>query len=176
MLLRCGKGLSGIGRKFDIVFSNACIQWIPDHPSLLKNMIKLLKDGGILAVQTPANENMPVHRILRELASSQRWKDKFQSPRIFYNLRPEEYAHLLSENTPSFDLWQTEYFHVMSSHEELLECYKGSGLRPYLDALKDDEKKEFEAEVFQRITEVYPKEKNGTVLFRFPRLFFLAEK
>lgn len=35
-----GKDLSSLDNYFDIVFSNACIQLIPNHNQLLKNMIE----------------------------------------------------------------------------------------------------------------------------------------
>ncbi len=60
------KDLSTLDNNFDIVFSNACIQWIPDHSQLLENMMGLLKPGGILAVQTPMNYNEPIHKIIGE--------------------------------------------------------------------------------------------------------------
>ena len=37
-----------LDRDFDVVFSNACIQWIPNHPKLLREMMQLLRPGGIL--------------------------------------------------------------------------------------------------------------------------------
>lgn len=58
---------------FDIVFSNACIQWVPDHKNLLRNLISLVKKDGVLAVQIPMNQNEPVHRIKTELMSSEKW-------------------------------------------------------------------------------------------------------
>jgi len=41
-LCDASKDLTELDKDFDIVFSNACIQWIPDHERLLKNMIDLL--------------------------------------------------------------------------------------------------------------------------------------
>ena len=49
--------LGKISDRFDIVFSNACIQWIPNHKKLLKDMFGLLTAGGVLAVQIPINYN-----------------------------------------------------------------------------------------------------------------------
>ena len=43
--------LPTLGQRFDVVFSNACIQWVPDHPRLLREMMALLRPGGVLAVQ-----------------------------------------------------------------------------------------------------------------------------
>lgn len=44
--------LSSLG-KFDIVFSNASIQRIPDHENLIKSLANLLEDKGTLAIQYP---------------------------------------------------------------------------------------------------------------------------
>ena len=49
---------------FDVVFSNACIQWVPDHPRLIRDMLALLRPGGMLAVQVPMNYQEPIHRII----------------------------------------------------------------------------------------------------------------
>lgn len=32
--------------KFDVVFSNACIQWVPSHKKLLADIMSVLNDGG----------------------------------------------------------------------------------------------------------------------------------
>jgi len=81
-----GKDLSMLDNDFDVVFSNACIQWIPNHNQLLKNMMGLLKTGGILAVQTPMNYNEPIHKIIGEVSINDKWKSKFINQRIFCNL------------------------------------------------------------------------------------------
>ena len=38
ILCDASKDLNKLNRKFDIVFSNACIQWVPEHPKLLREM------------------------------------------------------------------------------------------------------------------------------------------
>ncbi|SHI43636.1 hypothetical protein SAMN05444373_100266 [Thermoclostridium caenicola] len=62
----------------------------------------------------------------------------------------------------------------MQSHESIMDWYRGTGLRPYLDALPEEKKADFEQEVLQRVMAAYPKQKNGEIIFRFPRLFFTA--
>lgn len=47
------KELDRIKNRYDVVFSNACIQWIPNHHKLLRELFSLLNVGGILAVQIP---------------------------------------------------------------------------------------------------------------------------
>lgn len=169
------KDLSLLDHDFDVVFSNACIQWIPNHSELLKNMIGLLKPGGILAVQTPMNYKEPIHKIIEEIATNEKWKSEFANPRIFYNLTQGEYYDLLSEISAEFSLWETIYFHNLKSHKDIMEWYRGTGLKPYLDILSEEKKKLFEQDVFKQVIQEYPIQKNGSIIFRFPRFFFTAK-
>ncbi len=45
--------LSGLGA-FDLVFSNAVLQWLPDPGEGLSRLFALVKPGGALAAQVPA--------------------------------------------------------------------------------------------------------------------------
>jgi len=168
------KDLSQLDSDFDIVFSNACIQWIPDHKHLLKNMLNLLNRNGVLAVQIPMNYNEPIHKTIDEVASSEKWKKYFIEPRIFYTLSQSEYYDLLFEISEEFFIWETVYYHVMKSHNDILEWYRGTGLRPYLNALPDVKKTVFKSELMEILMQRYPKQKNGDIIFRFPRFFFIA--
>lgn len=168
------KDLSILDNDFDVVFSNACIQWIPNHNKLLKNMIGLLKPNGILAVQIPMNYQEPIHKIIVEVSSSEKWRSEFINPRNFYNLTQSEYFDLLSEISSEFSMWQTTYCHKLKSHKDIIEWYRGTGLRPYLDVLTDEKKTLFEQDIFDRVIKEYPKQKNGNIIFRFPRFFFIA--
>ena len=174
-LCDAGRQLPSLGQgAFDVVFSNACIQWIPNHPDLLRDMLSLLRPGGVLAVQTPMNYEEPIHRIISELVAGEKWAGAFPNPRIFYNLLPGQYFDLLSELAADFVLWQTTYYHVLGSHADIMEWYRGTGLRPYLSALPDEESAAFEADVRDRVVQAYPKQRDGRIIFRFPRFFFTA--
>lgn len=173
-LCDAGKELPLIAKDFDVVFSNACIQWIPNHSELLKNMLALLRPGGVLAVQTPMNYQEPIHKIIGELVMSEEWKSEFANPRIFFNLTQSEYFDLLSEISSEFTMWETIYCHKLTSHEDIMEWYRGTGLRPYLNVLPAEKKKAFEQAVLDKVIKEYPLQKNGNVIFRFPRFFFTA--
>ncbi|WP_337512819.1 methyltransferase domain-containing protein [Ruminococcus sp.] len=97
-LCDAGTELGTLDRDFDVVFSNACIQWIPNHPKLLREMMQLLRPGGILAVQIPINQKEPIHQIIQALAAGEKWKAHFPSPRIFYQLTVSEYYDLLGRS------------------------------------------------------------------------------
>lgn len=174
-LCDAGKALPtlGLGR-FDVVFSNACIQWIPDHRRLVRDMLSLLRPGGMLAVQTPMQQTEPIHHIIDELVASARWRDCFAAPRLFHNLSPGDYFDLLAETAADFTLWQTTYHHVLASHADIVEWYRATGLRPYLAALSEAERVAFEADVLARVEQAYPRQKDGRIIFRFPRFFFTA--
>lgn len=176
ILCDASKDLGKLTGKFDVIFSNACIQWVPDHPKLLREMMSLLNEGGELAVQIPKNQDEPIHKIIGEVSSSEKWRDKFNSPRIFYTLSSEEYYDILAEISSDFEMWQTTYFHRMKSHSDIMEWYKSTGLRPYLEALSETDSAEFEKDIFAEVEKAYPKQANGEIIFRFPRLFFKAIK
>lgn len=168
------RDLPSLGRDFGVVFSNACLQWVPNHAKLLPEMLALLKPGGVLAVQIPMNQDEPIHRILDELADSPDWRESFPVTRVFHTLAPGDYIDLLAEHAADFSVWQTTYFHRLHSHQDIMEWYRGTGLRPYLDALPAERKPVFEEAVLRRVVAAYPAQRNGDVIFRFPRFFLIA--
>ena len=174
--LDAANDLPTLKAQYDVVFSNACIQWIPDHRRLLKDMFSLLSPGGILAIQTPLQSKHPVHTIIKTLAKSDKWKTKIPHNRVFNNLTENEYFDVLSALSDDFRIWETVYYHVMPSHQSIIEWYKGTGLRPYLEQLSGSDGKEFLKDVFENVQSTYPIQENGEIIFRFPRLFFTAGK
>lgn len=172
-----GQDLSRLGR-FDLVFSNAAIQWIPDHPALLANLFSLLDAGGQLAVQVPNTQDMPVQTQLRQLAATVTWQPHFAGLAGNASYHPPAYYYdILSGLSPAVQLWQTEYFHVLPSAEDILAWYKSTGLRPYLDCLPDTEVQEaFLQQYLEKLRASYPPQADGRVLFPFRRIFFTAQK
>lgn len=161
-------------KNFDLFFSNACLQWLPDHAGLLARLMDALQPGGILAVQIPLQHENPVHHVIQEVASLPVWRDKWHAVRPLYNLLPEEYANVLADCAADYRMWKTTYFHRLPSVESLLEWYRGTGLRPYLEQLDEDEQALFEQDILVRLEKIYLPQDNGEILFPFPRLFFVA--
>ena len=176
ILFDATKDFDKLQGKFDIVFSNACIQWIPNHKSLLKNMMNILNPGGVLAIQVPNQAEMPINSIVGRVIKTAKWDGKFQNERKFNNLTEEEYFDLLSNISADFSMWKTIYFHRLPSQESIIEWYRSTGLKPYLEVLDDTEKKEFEQDILVQVKKEYPLQKNGEVIFRFNRLFFMVVK
>jgi trans-aconitate 2-methyltransferase len=169
-----GQDLSALGNDYDIAFSNAVLQWVPNHKQLLPNLLGLLNQGGVLAVQVPLQSSQPIHKIIAEVSARAKWNDNFTNPRTFHLLPPSDYFDILSEASGDFSIWETTYYHVMKSHHDIIEWYRGTGLRPYLDVLPESKRAEFESDVMEAIAPILPPQKNGEIIFRFPRLFFMA--
>ena len=167
--------LSEVTEKFDIVFSNACIQWVSNHKELLPKLMTLLNPNGILAVQIPMQREHPVHMIINELAGSEKWRSKLKK-RKYNNLTATDYFDVLSNISADFDIWKITYFHHMPDYESIIEWYKGTGLHSYLEQLSDEDKKEFISDVYSELKVRYKLQKNGEIMFEFPRLFFIASK
>lgn len=161
--------------KFDVVFSNACIQWVPNHKKLLADIMSVLNDGGMLAVQVPVTAEQDMSRVIDTVTDLEQWK-KLKGARIFYTLNDYEYFNILSDISSDFKIWKTIYYHRLPSHQSVLEWYRSTGLKPYFDKLDDKESVLFEKDILAEIERQFPVQPNGEIIFRFPRLFFTAVK
>ena len=168
-------GFSDLGEKWDVIFSNACLQWVPDHRSLLPRLMEALRPGGVLAVQVPLQSKAPVHRLMRELSHRPDRRAHLSGARPFHLLEISDYCDILTQCAASFAIWETDYFHILPSHRAILDWYRGTGLRPYLAALPDSMREEFEQDLLRGVEASFPTLKNGSALFPFPRLFFVAK-
>ncbi|EKF85585.1 methyltransferase domain-containing protein [Methanobacterium formicicum] len=164
--------------KYDIIFSNATIQWIPDQKKLISDLVGMLETGGALAVQVPMYHNMPASHVIDGVSLTGRWKELTSGASDAFTFHSSDYYyHILSSQVKSINMWQTSYFHIMPSHENIVEMLKSTGMRKFLDMLETrEEKLEFEKDVLKEIKKAYSSQKDGNVLFPFKRLFFIGYK
>jgi trans-aconitate 2-methyltransferase len=162
----------------DLVFANALLQWIPDHQRICRRLMEQVAPRGALAVQLPAEAHYesPVHREIRDVSREPAWRDRLEAARTMFTHAPAAfYYDTLRPLASRIDLWETTYYHVVAGPEALLDWYRGTGLRPFLEALAgDEERREFERKVLDRYIAAYPRQLDGRVLFPFQRLFFVA--
>ncbi len=161
----------------DVVFSNALLQWVPSHVTLLRRWADDLPSGGWLAFQVPGNFGAPSHVSMRTLASSPRWAAALAGVLRGEEtvLALDEYARLLLDAGLAVQAWETTYLHVLSGPDPVLEWLRGTGLRPVLAALSADDGAEFSAALADRLRAAYPPTPHGT-LFPFRRLFVVGHK
>lgn len=92
--------------------------------------------------------------------------------KFFYQLTPDKYYELLSKKFKSIKMWETPYYHLVPSFDSVIEWYKGSGLKPYLDLLSDSKKEVF----LEELKENYKVYNDNSIILKMPRLFFIALK
>jgi trans-aconitate 2-methyltransferase len=161
-------------RPADVIISNAVLQWVPGHLDLLPRWADYLAPGGWLAFQLPGNFDQPSHALLRELAGSERWRDRLAGVQL--NRQAENlvsYLDVLATAGLAVDAWETTYLHVLRGPDPVTEWYKGTGLRPVLAALGPEEAAEFVAQYGAEVRAAYPAAPYGTVL-PFRRVFVVA--
>jgi trans-aconitate 2-methyltransferase len=156
----------------DLMFANALLHWLPDHSKLLPALLQRVRPGGVLALQMPRNFLEPSHRLMRELAP---WSKRLRGIRATPPVEtPAFYYDLLAPHTARVDIWQTTYEHVMPSVDSIVEWVKGTGIRPYLEALSADEQQRYLDDYREALDAAYPPRSDGKRLFSFPRLFLVA--
>ncbi len=168
-------GLSRIEGSYDLIFSNACIHWIPDQAGLISAVYQKLEKGGVFAVQIPLTDRALFYKLLNRLVSAEKWQ-KLSCIKNFHSLSSEGYYDALTALFEKIDMWETVYYHTVDSADGVLEWYKGSGLRPYLDALSAEQKEQFISDLKKEISQNFGIQKDGKIILKMPRLFFTATK
>ena len=114
---------------FDVIYSNAALQWVPQHEALLPRLMGQVAPGGALAFQVPANFDAPGHQLIRAIGASDKWRHRFDSAvREWHVEEPSFYYDALATCSRDVDLWTTEYVHVMPGPDAIVEWYRGTGL------------------------------------------------
>ncbi len=168
----------------DLIFSNAALHWLPEHPALFARLLGFLKPGGMLAVQMPRNFAAPSHTsidaALDALALSTDLRaaidaNKLNSPVA----EPADYYDWIKPHAASIDLWETLYTHVLEGEHAVSEWVKGTALIPVMNGLGGENTalcQRFLTDYRNRTNAAYPRRPDGTTLFPFRRLFIVATR
>jgi trans-aconitate 2-methyltransferase len=159
-----------------MIFANASLHWVPDHPRLIPKLMRALAHDGQLAVQMPANWGEPSHQLLAATARSRRWRATFPVVPGPPPIAPAEtYYDLVSPLAAAIDLWHTTYTHVLRGDHPVAEWTRGSAARPFLEQA-GDRAEEFFAEYTAAVDASYPRRADGSTLLPFRRLFLVARR
>ncbi len=161
---------------FDVVFSNAALQWVKDHAGLVVRLFGWVAPGGALAFQVPSAAYAPVRALIHEIALDPLWAPRMTSALAALTMEsPAFYYAYLSSVSRSLDIWETEYLQVVSSHAAIVEWISSTGLRPFLQVLDTEAEREaFTGRLLERVKETYEANCDGSVLFPFRRVFVVA--
>jgi trans-aconitate 2-methyltransferase len=164
--------------RFDLIFANGVLQWLPDQQQILTRFVSFLHDGGCLAVQVPNTIDEPSHQLMEQVASDGPWAGKLSAASVGRESTGTigEYYACLQQTGCTLDLWETTYVHPLAGSAAIVEWFKGSELRPYLKLLTDKERPEFLSRYESVLAKAYPAQNDGKVLLRVPRIFFVAQR
>jgi trans-aconitate 2-methyltransferase len=161
----------------DVILANASLQWAPDHATLYPKLVRQLVQGGSLAIQTPDNYGEPAHQLLLEMSRQDAWRAKLGDVARYPRENAQWYYGLLREHCTRVNIWQTTYYHPLEGGARaIVEWFKGSALRPYLERLDANEQAAFLDAYTVAIAKAYPEYDDGFVLLPFPRLFIVATR
>ncbi|MGO9236519.1 MAG: trans-aconitate 2-methyltransferase [Methylocella sp.] len=165
-------------RSYDLIFSNATLQLLPDHEALFPRLASLLTPGGWLAIQMPDTLQEPTHALMRMIAADGPWSAELM-PVAKARRRIgmiEDYYGWLATSCRSIDLWHTTYVHLLGNASQIVEWMMGSALRPFLARLDYAGRRRFLERYEAQIITAYPPQIGGKVLLNFPTLFIVAQR
>ena len=163
------------GEKWDLIFSNAALQWSNDHEILFPKLIQLVNLQGQFAVQMPVQPENKLNKILSELVDEELFQSylngfKRDSP----VLSIDDYAQILFDGgLENIQIMQKVYPIIANDHDTLYNFISGSALIPYIEKLDGDQKELFIKTYKERIAIHFPK---LPAIYSFKRLLLYGRK
>jgi trans-aconitate 2-methyltransferase len=163
------------GSKWDLIFSNAALQWSNDHTELFPKLISKLTDDGQFAVQMPFQKENTLNKILLDLVREQPFVEllggfRQDSPL----LQIDDYAKVMFEcGLKNLNIFLKVYPIIANGEMELYNFISGSALIPYMERLDSEEREFFKSEFVKRI-----KKEFGTfpAIYPFKRVLMYGVK
>ena len=162
---------------FDLVFSNAAMQWILGHDTLFPKIAAMVKPGGQLAVQMPANGWHIGHQLPAEIAREapfaaalEGWtrEDPVREPEFYMQVLHEQLG--FSPQRVRMEI----YTHQLESTRGIVEWVKGSVLSAYRERLPADLYPHFVEEYERRLIAAIGDQ--SPYLYPFKRILFWGRK
>lgn len=159
--------------KWDLIFSNAALQWIDDHETLFPKIISRINSGGQLAVQMPQQTENVLNKILFELVQEEPFASYLNNwTRPSPVLTLDEYAKILFDNGgKNLVLYQKVYPLISTHKDSFFDFIAGSALTVYQERLKENEFQELSIEFKKRIDAHFLKVPS---IYAFKRLLMYA--
>ena len=159
---------------WDLIISNAALQWSENHAELIPNLFNCLNPGGQIAVQMPSNHNSTAHRTIIEVAKMEPFLSVLNGWNRESPVLPiEEYAGLLFQiEAQEILVFEKVYPHVLENADAIVDWVSGTALLPYFERL-GSYKEKFVSMIRQILRSAIPGE---PVFYPFRRTFFSARK
>lgn len=146
---------------YDLVFSNAALQWCEAHAELFGRFRDALRAHGQIAIQMPMNQDYPTHTVAKAMAKEMSEAGRGISGGLQESmLSLAEYSSLLYRL--GFKQQQTMvkvYGHTLPSRDDVIEWVKGTTLNVFKQQLSADAYEDFLKEYRTRLFHELPDEK-----------------
>ena len=169
------RGIEDVEGEWDLIFSNAAIQWLPDHHELIPNLVSHLRPGGQITVQMPAVHNNPTQDLIKDTGKEEPFREALKGwTRSFTVLTVREYAELLYKSgAEDITAFEKVYPHVLRDSDAILDWISATAVLPYLERLPADLHEGFLKALGEKLRAAYP---GSPVFFPFNRILFSARK
>lgn len=158
--------------RYDLVFSNAALHWIPDHPAFLRGAADVLRPGGRLMVSCGGRGNAAdVFAALRTQMRAPDWRACFRNLEKPYFLYSEaDYDQWLPE--AGFKPVVVRLVSKDAVHEDTaaFKAWLRTTWMPYTQRVPEERRGEFIEAVVQCYLKVRPVDVRGAVRVRMVRL------
>jgi trans-aconitate methyltransferase len=167
-----------VGRRFDLVFSNAALHWVDDHPAFLRGAAGCLRPGGRLVVSCGGKGNaQDVFVQLRAEIRLKLWRDcfrKLERPYFFHS--PQEYERWLPRfGFRSRGVRLADKDMRFETRDRFAGWFRTTWL-PYTQRVPESRRDEFVAAVLTRYLDRHPPDPDGRVHVHMVRLEIDAVK
>ncbi len=165
-------------RAFDLIFSNAALHWVDDHPAFLRGAAAVLRPGGRLVVSCGGRGNaQEVFVALRAELRLKRWREFFRkvaAPYFFHS--PEEYEKWLPRfGFRALGVQLADKEMIFGTREQFVGWFRTTWL-PYTQRVPEKLRDEFINAVVERYIVKHPLDDKNRVHVRMVRLEIDAEK
>ena len=168
------KDQAQLSGEWDLIFSNAALQWSENHKELIPRLYERLSPGGQIAIQVPSNHNHISHQIYREMATEEPFKTILKGfQRYAPVLSIDEYAGLFFKcGAEQINVFEKVYAHVLEDSDAVVEWISGTALVPYFERL-GEHKEKFVNAIRAKMRNALPE---SPVFYPFRRTLFSARK
>jgi trans-aconitate 2-methyltransferase len=166
--------LAKLDGKWDLIISNAALQWSENHEELIQRLFNCLNPSGQIVVQVPSNHGGPTHLTILRVAGGEPFRTALNGwTRRSPVLPIETVADLLfQQDAQEILAFDKIYPHVLENADAIVDWISGTALVPYFERLGEHQD-DFVAAIRQELYVDFPDE---PVFYPFRRTFFSARK
>lgn len=159
--------------RYNLIFSNAALQWIPNHEKVIEDMLGYLLPEGQIAIQVPSNFESPTHVIAKEIAKEEPFVKKLKGGREPSVLPIEAYAEMFYRmGAKEQNVKMQVYPYVLESTDSAIEWVKGTLFTYYQSRLPADQYQEFLRRYSEKVHKFFGEKK--PFFYPFKRILIWA--